>query len=211
MNKNSKANRRVLSNLRNTQSVSLSPPSLSQTLKLNQNLRFAASAAAATTVTDFGVLDLLCMASAANAAYSLCDAFRIKKVRVWAPMASNLSPVTVILEWSNQDAISFQSDATRHTDTSMGSARPAFISCKPPKGSVQGMWISTGNGFGLFKLTCPINTIVDFQVQLRVRDGTQAARAVNAAVAGATAGQVYCRSLDSTTSNLLVPVALSTI
>jgi len=207
-----KASRRVLTNLRTTQkSVALSPPSLSSTFRLNNTIRFInSSALAKVQITDQDILDLLCSASAATVANQICDAFRIRKVKVWSPMTATLVPVTATLEWSNT-AQSFSGDAMQHSDTSMGSTCPAFISCKPPKGSLQDKWSGSNVGTSYFALTCPANSVIDFTVQLRLRDGSQVIQAVTHAVAGATVGQVYCRALDSNTGNVCVPASLLTI
>jgi len=209
--KKGKASRRVLSNLRTTQSVAQSPPSISSTFKLNNTIRFiTTSALAKVQITDQNILDLLCSASAATVANQICDAFRIRRVKVWSPMTSTLVPVTATLEWSNTSQ-AFSGDAMQHSDTSMGSNRPAFLNCRPPRGSLQDKWGASDSGTPYFSLTCPANTVIDFTVQLRLRDGSQVIQAVTHAVAAATVGQIYCRALDSNTGNVCVPASLLTI
>ncbi len=159
------------------------------------------------------LLDLLCMAATATSAYRIPNAVKLRKVEVWAPMASDLAPVTCSVEW-RQPAVAGQGvggNSQIRSDTSMGSARPAYVSAKPPPGSLASMWLNGGNPFTVLAISGPANTVVDVHLSFRVGDSTSEAQAVGAAVAGATVGTVYVRKLDSNNAALLPPVALATI
>lgn len=187
----------------------LSPPQIQPTLRVDQVIRFQASSAlAGITLSPLSLLDMWCLATGTTAAYRVADSVRLRKIEMWGPMASNLSPVTTTLEWAAQAGV-VGSPSKLVSDTSMGSSRPAYVTSSPPQGSVQDLWQNSGSA-ALALLTGPTGTIVDIHLSYRVQDKvTQTA--VTAAVAGATVGQVYIRAADSTTTALLLPLNFPTV
>jgi hypothetical protein len=180
--------------------------SFTPTIQIDKVVRFQASAAGTSSVSNIDIADMFCVAATAISAYQLAKAIRIRKVEMWGPPPATLAPVTVSVEWPGVDGNSVQ-----HSDTSIGATRVAHLCAKPPKEALCSMW-RTGSAVTnfLFTLNYPINAIVDVHVSLSLQEQAGAI-AVTAAVAGATVGQLYCRKLDSTTSALLPPISYISI
>jgi len=192
---------------------SLAPPPFTATFVTRKKLRFIASSAGSVSVGTFDLFDLVCTATAANAAYQMMSGVRIKRVQIWGPMAANLVPVTVSCEWSPNATLLIGQPSRIMSDTSMGAMRAAYVSTKPPTGSLASMWQSYNGGAGsavLFKLAFPANSVVDVDFEFVLQNG-ETPTSVTAAVAAATVGAVYVRALDSNGSVLLIPVSYATI
>lgn len=185
------------------------PSEFTPTVVVRRRLRFKATAlSAADAIASISVQDLWMMATAANAGNQLGDTFRIHAVEIWGPMAADLVPVTVSVEWTDPN-LGAIGKSVRHSDTSMGSATPAHVRSVPPKTSQVSQWTNSSAG-SLFTLAYPANAVVDFVYSLVLRD-TAAATVVTGAVAGATVGALYVRALNSSVNNNLVPVSVATI
>lgn len=186
----------------------LHPPQFKASIVCNYTFRFkATSALSAVSIQSNDVSNLIQMAATTTNSYSLLETFKIKSVSMWGPMASDLVPVTVSLEWSD-NLTQLDTNRTLHSDTSMGSAQVASILCRPPKNSTAGMWQGTGSTSPVFILNGPINTVVDLNISFTIINnfnGDSAPLAIT--VAGATVGQVYFGRLDGPTTGLLVPVS----
>ncbi len=177
---------------------------------LKKRIRFKAVAAATTTLTQNDLLDLWCVAATTTSAYRLASAWRLRKIDIWGPMASDLVPVTVSCDWSGSTTSGMYGRSNRVSDTSMGSTEPAFISTRPPPGSQLSQWNSGTSSLALCVLTYPAGSVIDLTYDVVCRDdGTAAATTV--AVAGATVGANYVRALDSTSGVNLLPVSYPTI
>jgi hypothetical protein len=186
------------------------PPQFTPSFVLKKRLRFKAVAAATTTLTarDFG--DLWCVAATTTSAYRLASHVRVKKIEMWGPMASDLVPVTISCDWTGSTTAGVYGKSNRVSDTSLGSSEPAHLVTRPPPASQIAQWVSSGTTPSVCILSYPINTIIDVTYELVVYDdGTTAA--VTGAVAGATVGANYIRSLDSTSAVNLPPLSYSTI
>ena len=73
------------------------------------------------------------------------------------------------------------------------------------------MWFSdAATGGAIIVLDAPQEAIIDIKVDFIVRS-SEGAVAVTAAVAAATVGKMYVRRLDSSSTSLLVPIAMDTI
>jgi len=186
------------------------PPQFTSSFVMKKRLRFKATAAATTvlTVSSFG--DLWCVAATTTSAYQLAQFVRVKKIEMWGPMASDLVPVTVSCDWTGSNSPGFFGKSNRVSDTSMGSAECAHISTRPPTGSQVAEFLPASNSATVCSLVYPLGAIIDITYDLVVRDDA-AAQSVTGAVAGATVGANYIRSLDSPTATNLVPVSYSTI
>lgn len=186
------------------------PQPFQSSIYLKKRIRFKAVAAATTALAFNDLQDLLCVAATTTSAFRLADAVRIKKIEMWGPMAQDLVPVTVSVDWTGSTSIGGFGKSNRVSDTSMGSTEPAHLVSKPPADTQIAQWVRGNNNLALCSLTYPLGTIIDLSYELVLRDdGT--AQAVGGAVAGATVGANYIRSLDSNTGTNLVPVSYSTI
>lgn len=186
------------------------PPQFTSSFVLKKRLRFQAVAAAtATNIRSRDLGDLWCVATSAIAASQLASHVRLRKVEMWGPMSSSLAPVTVLIDWIGSTIGGF-GKSNRVSDTSMGSTEPAHLVSRPPPGSQIAQWQLATQNSPICALTCPAGTIVDIIYDLVVLDdGT--ANAVLGAVAGATPGANYVRSLESSTGTNFPPISYSTI
>jgi len=76
--------------------------------------------------------------------------------------------------------------------------QPAYVDIRPPKGSVQAMWIRNGNN-PFFNLVCPQGSVIDVTLSRRT-DNQAVVTAVTAAPVGVTQGAIYYRGLDGLAS-----------
>lgn len=186
------------------------PPPFQPSFVLKKKIRFKAVAAATTTLTFNDLYDLWCVAATATSAYRLASAIRVKKIEIWGPMAADLVPVTVNIDWIGSTTSGSFGKSNRVSDTSMGSSEPAHILTRPPPGSQIAQWLTGGSTTTMCSLTYPAGSVIDLSYDIVVRDdGT--AQSVASAVAGATVGANYIRALDSSSGVNLTPVSYSTI
>jgi len=127
---------------------------------------------------------------------------------MWAPAAAG-GANTVSVCWIGSG--NFSGPKALISDTTLGSALPAYVKTKPPVGSVAASWFADGSSGGaVIQLNYPTNTIIDLDCEYVLRND-EPQIAVTAAVAAATAGRMYVRRLDSTSTTTLVPVSLTVI
>ncbi len=185
------------------------PPQLISSVQIDKTIRFKASAAltdAQVKVQDFH--DLLCMADTATSAYRLPRTIKLRKVEAWAPPASDGAAVTLSVE----DVLTISgisAPSRRVEDVTMGQTRPAHVVWTPKGDSALSKWLSTTGDVALL-LNGPSGTTFDVSISFILQDG-ETPTAVNAAVAGATVGKLYIRSLNSSVSSNIPPVSYSTI
>lgn len=184
---------------------------LPASIQIDKVIRFKASAAlSGAPVVASDITDLLCVATTATAAYGLPVAFKLRKIEAWSPPASDGAAVTLAIE----DAVpggGFAAPSRRIEDVTMGQSRPAHVVWKPQADSLLSKWLQNDGGLtSLVELTGPTGTTFDVHLSWVLQDGETPA-AVVAAVAGATAGKLYIRSLNSSGSNDIPPVSYSTI
>ncbi len=186
------------------------PPAIPTTITVGRTLRFRAASAGTYTVTFQDLGDLLCVAATATSAYQLASNVRLRRIEVWAPMASDLVPVTTSVEFPLSAGV-VAGNSVIHSDTSMGSNSPAHVRCRPPRLTLDGFQQIANNSNPAFKLVVPANSIIDVSMTLTIRDDGST-NPVTGAVAGATVGATYCRALSSTSSTTaLPPISLATI
>jgi len=190
----------------------MSPPTFSASKVISSRYRFECNTSLGQTpVTAQDLLDLLCMATGTTAAYRICSAVKLRSVRMWGPMASDLKPVTCEVEYAQSESAAIGNPSTVRSDTSIGATRGACVSYAPPAGSLASFWQPRVASDELFYLTGPANSIVDIVLDQQVVLNISDVDAVGGSVSGATVGQVYVRPLDSNGSKYLQPVSYPTI
>lgn len=188
------------------------PPPFAASIRVDRVYRFqASSAVSADVVSSTSLCDLLCMATGADAAYGIARAVKVRKIEIWGPMAQNLTPVTVSVEWAASGSAPVAGPSNIVSDTSMGSARCAHVVSTPPPQSACAFW-QVASGEAMFTLGFPAGSVVDLHLSQVFFDG-ETPVAVSTGVAGATVGQVYLRPLDSVTPGafVLTPTSYPTI
>lgn len=185
------------------------PPQITSSIQIDKTIRFKASSAlsdASVNVNDLH--DVLCMAVTATSAYRLPRTVKLRKIEAWAPPDNVGASVTLSVE----DVLTiggFSAPSRRVEDVTMGQSRPAHVVWTPKNDSPLSKWLSNLSASALI-LNAPTGTTFDVSLSYILQDG-ESPIAVSAAVAGATVGQMYIRSLNSTGSNNLPPVSYSTI
>jgi hypothetical protein len=131
------------------------------------------------------------------------ESFRIRRIEVWAAPASQGANSTVSLDWVGFN----NSPNIEASDTTLSVTKNAHIVTTPPQNSLCHFW-QKNTGTALFKLVCPINSIVDLTVDQVLSD--QEVALETEGVATATLGLIYYLALDGPATNVLVPVSLNT-
>lgn len=180
--------------------------------------RFVASAATQYSFTVNDLMDLYFVATTATAGYRLASAIRIRGVEMWAgPYAAGAPYVTntISFQWQTVGVNSIGGPSILFSDTTMGSNDAAHLKLTPPAGSLASTWLSAGatDTDTIFTLACNTGSIFDLHVEIHLPEGGAAGDvpvAVVRAVAGATAGTLYCSSLP-VGGITLTPVAIATL
>ncbi len=180
------------------QNVIPHPPSYESSVLVDKVFRFQANASLSATTTVTNVLDLLYTATSSTAGYRVIDAFKIKKLRVWAPPnPASSTPASASIQWYTTSG-SFRQVA----DVSMGQSEPAFVESRPPMGDLR-FWIGTGSSLGnLFLVTGPAGTIVDLHIIYRITINLPGVVVTNSNGIALGAGTTYLNYLDGTTKKL---------
>lgn len=189
----------------------LYPPQITIPLHTGHTYRFIASAAVSDRNLTFQeLLDLMCMATAANVAYRFWQAVRIKSIEIWATSPTLDTPVTVKFQYTSA-AVGLSGNSMIRSDTSMGYDRPAHIKCKP-RDQLLGMWQNAAVNGVYGQISVPKGAVIDITLAASFVETAATPIAVTGAVAGATTGQVYLRALDNTSGvPQLIPVVYPTI
>lgn len=169
-----------------------SPPDFQPEIAVGTVIRYKASQAI--TSGQIQVSDLLrsyFIATTSTIGYSILAAVKVKRVEVWGAMASDLSPITVSVEF-NSDGVETGARKVSHSDSSMG-VTPAFVSAKPVKDSIAGKWQGENSTQNLFLVTCSANSIMDIHVTLVFKNDEDPSG--NFGISGAVAGKLYCRKV----------------
>jgi hypothetical protein len=137
-------------------------------------------------------------ATTAILGYSLYQCVKVDKIEIWTPPASQGAAATCSVLFPGSSAPA-QGMTREYTDTTVSTARPAHVVCRPPPKSLGGFWQDGVNGDTLFTLVAPSGSIIDIWMSMVLADGARPASASTAVLVGATIGNIYYCSLDSTT------------
>jgi len=183
---------------------SFHPPQFLATKRFNTTARYLSSAAAVTiSITRACLLNHLVMCVSNNTtSYRYLSGVRLTGIKMWSSTATLGAVVTNSVEWT-----STYGPSTIKSDTSVGTAVPAFVSSVPPPNSLARVWSLTGSNETdqLMILNCPTNTIVDVSLECTVFD-RETPVAVTTTNTGVT-GQTYVTYLDGVTNTIFVPVS----
>jgi hypothetical protein len=178
------------SRLRNRQGTSFAPPPWKGQPIRNMKLRYQSTMALAVqnfTVTQLGGM-VGVIATTTTAASSLCQNFRIRRIKIWSPVITNGTIVTNAIDW-NSGSSSPSGSGTAISDSAMSQNYPAHVSSAPPKGSKADLWQSVINTDNIVAITCPIGSILDFDFEFSLSDQAGPLQAYT--VVAATAGEIY--------------------
>jgi len=187
----------------------LAPPQIETNIRYSHRYRFTVTAAAVSTqVTG---LDLLGVGGTIGTATNsqvmpITQNLRLKSVSVWAPPPAQGSNATATVEFIGSAATGLYGNK-EFSDTSVSTARPAVVHCRPPRGSAASLWQNPNNvNNTLFLISCAAGSIVDIQMEQIIVDGhNQNPIAVATAVIGV---QYYLGLSNVSGGNNFPPVAL---
>ncbi len=191
----------------------LQPPQLAIVPCIHHTFRFTnAATVTRLNLTFQSLLDLMCVAVTANSAYRLFGAVRLKSIKIWCAGVSQTQPATVSFQKFSSTTATMGANSKLYTDTVLGSASTAFVMVKFNDSEAVGQWQGVGSISTYGNITCPTGSIVDVTFSATLIEDNLSASVVTGAVAGATAGQTYVRSLDSAAGTTqLVPVSYFTV
>jgi hypothetical protein len=194
------------------------PPQFNAVSVIRRTFRFRATSLLngfpATTANLIGILRV---GTTVSQVADLTAAFRIKRIRIWAPppVAASLAN-TVSLEWGPAGVGTVPGRGMRNSiisDTVLGSTTPIRLNCKPPSGSWAADWVNLGdtnvvftiNGNSGASLGAPVGTIVDITGEWQIQSGEAP---VLTACTTAVVGTVYVT--PDLANGTLVPVSAPT-
>lgn len=185
------------------------PMPLVASIQIDKVVRFKFSAALSNVaIVDTDLLDLFCVASTPTYAYQLAFAIKVRKMEMW------VDPVAGGSLCSIEDVATGRVGGPSRIkeDTTLGVSRPAHIVWVPAAGSQQSLYLSVPqqNSYQWFELNSSGAGYLDVHLSLILQDGEAPAH-VSAAVIGATAGALYIRALDSSSTKSILPVSYPTI
>jgi hypothetical protein len=163
----------------------------------------ATSTGGAQSVTRATCLNSLAMATATNAAYRICNAVRITKIKGWVSPATNSSYNNPTwFQWNSEDSPSKMIDLSAQQGQ-----YGCYFETRPPRNSLASFWSNVGydESTPLLKFATNGQLTLDITFTYAVMNtitGTTAS-AVTQAVSGATVGDVIVLPLD--TGSKLVP------
>jgi hypothetical protein len=169
------------------------PPPISAQIVHTQRLRFVITTTASSNavITWASLLDAICVANTATAGTQLFDHIKLRAVEIWySPAIGGSNQVAV--EFSGT-AAGFVGDGKVWSDNSMG-VEPAHVRAVPQRLSQVAQWQPRSTNTA-FLVTAPIGAVLDVEVSLRTVTSVAPA-ALQAALVGATAGEIYYRGID---------------
>jgi len=200
--------RRPRQNARGGGGGSAQPRSLTATIQVDKVLRFKFTGALSNVqISDTDLLDLICVATTATAASQVASAIKVRRMEMWADPVAGGSLCSIE---DNASTGPVGGPSRVKEDTTLGVSRPAHVIWRPAPGSTQSLWLQSELGNNWFQLISSGAGYLDVHVSWILQDG-EAIVPVTAAVAGATAGRLYVRALDSNGAKSIVPVSYSTI
>jgi len=173
------------------------PPYVAQSIR-SLKLRCSATAAVSGAQFNFnnlsGLLGIIATAATTSVFWSTC--FRLRRVVVWGPVTASGTPVTVSLSFDNTTA-DFVSPPVKFSDTSVSFDWPAFVSQRPPSGSLSDKWHGSGQTNLCFNLDCPQGSTVEFDFDFVLND--DAAPLAGPTIAAGVLGQLYHKIVNNLT------------
>jgi hypothetical protein len=189
----------------------IGPSQLKTNLEVRHQYRFISTSATPTAITD---QTLICAAGVsaytAVAGSPLWQSVKVMRIEMFAPPSAQGAAVTCSVTFPATS----QSQSREITDTSVSVSNPAHVVATPPLYSLCSFFQTGTNGTTLFSLVAPPGTIIDVWISLVMANPVSAhAAGTTAVLVGATIGNVYYCSLDSSTSagSLYKPTGLTTL
>jgi len=161
---------RSIVNTETIKSVTSHPPPYMAQSSRKITIRYLATGNISSNFTYSALAGMLgLMGTSTTTSVFLTQVFRVNKIRVWSPVATAGTPVNAAITWSETSA-DFQSPPVTKSDTSISFDHPAFVSMKPPRGSLASKWHGVGQTDVMFILDCPVGSTVDIMFEFVLND-----------------------------------------
>ncbi len=171
--------------------------------------RFVASSGVNSALTINDLFNTLIMAATTTLGYSPWYMLRLCKIKLWSPVTTIGTPVTVTLrpEAVETTTNSYGDCPEALTDTSASIDWPAYIQYTPKAHHPSGSWhLSNSTSISLCNIQAVAGTVMDLTLMgvMNVRSGTQG---FTSTLVGASAGGLYTRTILT----VMVPQGVNTI
>jgi hypothetical protein len=143
-----------------------------------------------------GLLGIIATSTTASVFWT--TVFRVRRIKVWSPVATAGTPVTASCTWT-EAASDFESPPVTMSDTSVSFDFPAFVNARPPRGSLADKWHANSGGDGMFALTYASGATVDFEFDFVLND--LGAPSAGPTIIAGTLGTFYHKIVNSLTPN----------
>ena len=201
-------NRKGKSNKSNSSEITkryvVMPRTLHTNMKTTYTVRYAASASISSSITIANLLGTRVMAATTTTGYSPYFALRLRRLKIWAPVTTQGTPVTIALTPVGVETTTncYADIPETQTATSDTLDWPAYIDYKPHELHPSGSWHQTNTtSLALIGFTCPQGSIMDLKIEAMYATGNAPLGYV-ATLVGATVGTNYSLKIASN----LVPV-----
>jgi len=169
--------------------------------------RWTASSAVSGIMTIYQCFEQFRLAISATTAYSYVRAFRIKRIRILASVATSGTPVTVQVQpttTTDSTLNCFNSCPSIFSDTSSNLSIPAFVDVQPSSKTPLGSWHTNQLvNNNLSTIVAPSGSIMDIDFEFILNIGGNSSTYTSTS-AGMTAGFLYAGNMVTN----FVPVAL---
>jgi hypothetical protein len=193
--KNSRLRRRLLRD-----AVIPHPPSYNSEAVIGMRIRYIADQGISNLeITDADLAGLIFIASTTTQSYPIYSPFKVRRVQIWSPMASDLTPVTCSLEFTKGDAHGGVSRSMLVSDTSMGATQCAYIDARPKPDSMAALYQYTSSN-GFMRITCPTRSVIDLHITIVL---SASASTTVITTSGLTVGRLYYGRLDGAGGHLV--------
>ncbi len=185
----------------------MNPPQMLSNVVLQHKFRYLTSGAFNGQINSPKILNSLGVVCTVvnTTAVTIFKSFKLLSVEIWSPPASQGSASTISIEWLGGP----NSPSREYADTTLSVSRNAHIFCRPPAQSLASFWQNPDGGpVTLFVLNVPTASVIDISVQYIEQDDEAAPSTV--AIATGVLGNTYYLALDHGTSDVIVPVRLTT-
>lgn len=181
------------------------PPPFSAQSKREITVRCISNAAQTNVAFTYGQLAgiLGIIGTSTTTSAFLTTVFKLRRIRMWGPVATAGTPVTNSVTWTETSA-DFESPPVTKSDTSVSFDYPAFIDAAPPRGSLASKWHGSGQGSEIFALTYPTGCVIDFSFSFILNDF--GGNLAGPTISGGTIGNMYHKGVNN-----LVPVTVNSI
>lgn len=189
----------------------LQPSQIISNITWNHTFRFSSSGAFTSPITVFnifgvaGSIGIIAGPPGFGQVSCIASSFKINYVELWGMTGASGS--TLSIDWVG----GVNSPNKEYSDTTLSTAFPAHLRCKPPKLSIAAFW-QRPNVAPMFTLTSTSSTVIDLNLSIIMNDTNVVPTAFNPVLTVIVLGVQYYGYLDGIGGpGALVPVSLNPV